>query len=529
MPGNRLNDTERALQKKWNSHGNYSLALKSISVNGTPGIRGIQKLNLEFQYPLTAIAGRNGTGKTTLLAIAALGFHAPDNHFSRGSKIRATQSKNKNNSQSVKNYSALTFSDFFYKGPNDPDISGVNISWKYQNGKELSITKSSNKWMHYERRQIRPVHYLGISRTLPAIEQSILKFRFSPRKKSNHNTGLNAEYVKRLNEIMGREYSAASELSSDSYKIRTCSTKFQYSSFNMGAGEDVIIDILTTLQNCPDNSLIVIEEIELGIHPEALRRLAKHIQEIILEKKSLQVIVSTHSKDFLESIPSQARVLLQSGTEEHYVTYAPTTEFAMGNLTGILEPELFIYCEDDFAEKIINTALRTEQRKRCKIIPIGSKGELAKQALMHLRVGLKQSHLIVWDGDVQETEVQSWLNGDHENADKVHFTFFTDSLPPERSIIHILDCTNGYTVVKDALDFNNEVESQQLIQRLKTLTDHHEIPYQASAAVNLDEKEVCHRLVASAKKVDEISFQYIAKVVDARLEGADIRGRNVTL
>lgn len=529
MPGNRLNDTENALQKKWNSNGNYSLALKSISVNGTPGIRGIQKLNLEFQYPLTAIAGRNGTGKTTLLAIAALGFHAPDNHFSRGSKIRATQSKNKNNSKSVKNYSALTFSDFFYKGPNDPDISGVNISWKYQNGKELSITKSSNKWMHYERRQKRPVHYLGISRTLPAIEQSILKFRFSPRKKSNHNTVLNAEYVKRLNEIMGREYSAASELSSDSYKIRTCSTKFQYSSFNMGAGEDVIIDILTTLQNCPDDSLIVIEEIELGIHPEALRRLAKHIQEIILEKKNLQVIVSTHSRDFLESIPSQARVLLQSGKEEHYVTYAPTTEFAMGNLTGNLEPELFIYCEDDFAEKIINTALGTEQRKRSKVIPIGSKGELAKQALMHLRAELKQLHLIIWDGDVTDTEVQGWLKVDVKNASKINYTFFSDILPPERSVIRILDCTNGYVAVKDTFGFNNESESQEFIVKLNTLIEHHQIPYEASVQLNINENDVCHQLITSAKKVDEISFQYIAKVVDARLEGADIRGRNVTL
>jgi predicted ATPase len=47
-------------------------------------IRGLQDLEINFQYPITAIAGRNGSGKTTLLSLAACAFHAPR----RGYKLK---------------------------------------------------------------------------------------------------------------------------------------------------------------------------------------------------------------------------------------------------------------------------------------------------------------------------------------------------------------------------------------------------------------------------------------------------------
>ena len=32
-------------------------------------IRGLKDVKIEFKYPITAIAGRNGSGKTTILAL----------------------------------------------------------------------------------------------------------------------------------------------------------------------------------------------------------------------------------------------------------------------------------------------------------------------------------------------------------------------------------------------------------------------------------------------------------------------------
>lgn len=115
MPGCRLNDTERRLKEKWNRAWPHN-KLRSISIEGNPGLRGIKKLAVEFKFPLVVVCGRNGSGKTTLLSLAALSYHTIDGHFPRGAIL----------SQQTNRPSAYyTFKDFFYKGPADPDISGI--------------------------------------------------------------------------------------------------------------------------------------------------------------------------------------------------------------------------------------------------------------------------------------------------------------------------------------------------------------------------------------------------------------------
>ena len=87
MPGVRLNDTERNLLKWWQNSQSFPYpTLRRISINGDPGLRGIQELRIDFNYPLTVVCGKNGCGKTTALALAALalaalGFHSPLEHF----------------------------------------------------------------------------------------------------------------------------------------------------------------------------------------------------------------------------------------------------------------------------------------------------------------------------------------------------------------------------------------------------------------------------------------------------------------
>ena len=57
-----------------------------------------------------------------------------------------------------------------------------------------------------------------------------------------------------------------------------------------------IRDSLTTLLwNEDKNTLIIIEEPERGIHPQAIVELISFIKQIVIEKK-LQVIVTTHSE-----------------------------------------------------------------------------------------------------------------------------------------------------------------------------------------------------------------------------------------
>jgi hypothetical protein len=252
MPGSRLNDTEHKLLKWWENSKTFDYPiLQSISVEGDPGLRGIQKLKIEFNYPITVVCGRNGCGKTTILALASLGFHSPQNHLPYSARRRPKKEEN---------FTYYTFSDFFFKGPNDPDITGVKIKWIYkgiEKPKELEIQKQSTKWMRYERRPQRPVHYFGLSRCVPAIENSTLRSHFGNSPKKNKTNTLNEDFCQRLSDIMGRQYSNAEVMSSSRYSVRAYEDgTTSSSSFNMGAGEDILIDLLYLLQKSPKGSLI---------------------------------------------------------------------------------------------------------------------------------------------------------------------------------------------------------------------------------------------------------------------------------
>lgn len=517
MPGSRLNDLERRLLERW-SHPEAlpPNTLRSISIKGNPGLRGIKKLDVEFRYPLSVICGKNGSGKTTILAIAALGYHAIEGHLPRRAQL-STQT------QRTKAY--YTFRDFFYKGPTDPDITGLNIIWNYINHNSISLTKRSEKWMHYERRPARAVHYLGVSRALPAIEQNVLRSHFRPGSSPTSRITLNADSISRLSEIMGRTYISADQLTSKNYDLRTCLSTSSYSSFNMGAGEDILIDLLEVLQVIPDNSLLVIEEVELGLHPQALSRLAKHLQEVI-SNRDLQIIVSTHSRDFLDAVPRQARILIEGGSEEHSTRYSLTTRFAMGEISDSTEPEMLIYCEDTVAEHLIKGALALDcqQRKRVRVQPVGDKQTLAEQALSHVRGRLPTRHLVIWDGDVQDQEVTNWL-GTNDPASKVCYCFLPGATSPERWIIELLDSTKGREELVIEFGLDSIASAEKLVQDLASLEDHHAILFEAEKQLNVDRYDVFVALVRCAKRVNGTEFNKLLDQIKQSLSGEILRGR----
>ena len=77
-------------------------------------IRGLSDLKIQFRYPITAVSGKNGTGKSTILACVACGFHNKSTGFRPLNR----------------RLSYYTFSDFFIQsgGAERGRISTFNIS-----------------------------------------------------------------------------------------------------------------------------------------------------------------------------------------------------------------------------------------------------------------------------------------------------------------------------------------------------------------------------------------------------------------
>ena len=70
--------------------------------------------------------------------------------------------------------------------------------------------------------------------------------------------------------------------------------------------------ILVALEAAQENSIIMIEEPEVSLHPWAVRILLDHIREVVVGRK-VQVILTTHSEHVLEKVlPDEVRVVSRS-------------------------------------------------------------------------------------------------------------------------------------------------------------------------------------------------------------------------
>lgn len=399
MPGIHLSEVERKLNRAWTTD-RFKSALTSVSISGAAGLRGLMDVALDFEYPVTVISGRNGAGKSTLLALAMLAFSDPSR---KHTTPQPRKQKGKGNKGPRRVYQDFVFSDFFFKGPTDPDVSGVDIRWEYADGNSLTVHKQTNKWMRYERRPKKPVTYLGISRCVPAIEQLTLRSKFVNSRPHEPTANLDDVHVQRLSAVLGTQFVQADVYGDDRYGLRAVRSSVRYSSFNMGAGEDAVVQILHALQAAEPGSIVGIEEIELGIHSSALRRLAEQIIEESLEK-GLQIVITSHSEHFIDALPRQARVLIERAGKSAYMIPRPTARMAATALSNITHSEYCVFVEDAVAQQFVSSLLNIDLRRRVEVTAIGSKNAFAGVARFLQTSEPSRNFLFLFDGDVPDPE-----------------------------------------------------------------------------------------------------------------------------
>lgn len=146
----------------------------------------------------------------------------------------------------------------------------------------------------------------------------------------------------------------------------------------MGAGENSLFEIFSSIYESGGNSFIVIDEIELGLHAEAQRRFIRHLKETCI-KNQTQVIFTTHSKEIFDSLPDDARFFVEEINGKTRITQGISSDFAMAKLGARQEKELQIFVEDDVAKSIITSALTANTRTRVDIKIIGSSAAIARQ------------------------------------------------------------------------------------------------------------------------------------------------------
>jgi AAA15 family ATPase/GTPase len=102
-------------------------------------------------------------------------------------------------------------------------------------------------------------------------------------------------------------------------------------------GTMLSLGLLTVLMNPQQPNLILLDDIEQGLHPKAQRELVAVFKEIIQENSDLQIIFTTHSPYIIDELqPSQVHVLSNAGdgfTKTKRLDEHPDVEWAKQTLT----------------------------------------------------------------------------------------------------------------------------------------------------------------------------------------------------
>ena len=188
------------------------------------------------------------------------------------------------------------------------------------------------------------------------------------------------------------------------------------------------------------NALVLIDEVETGLHPYTQMRLMLELQRNAL-RNELQIIVTTHSPIILDAVPKSAHLLLERDSAGVKLI-EPHKDLIQKALYGETQRSLSILCEDDISEAILhgifdhlNPLLQIQPQD----IRIG-RDTGSSEFLAHYRALTKfdaiENFIFVFDGDV-ERDKDNFIN-----ATRVRPPLATLSLPsteiPEAWLWHKL-------------------------------------------------------------------------------------------
>ena len=400
----RESHKDKQLRKRFSNDASHALLRRIVLTKGI--LRGLNALDIRFQYPITAIAGKNGAGKSTILALACCAYH--------NSKTGFKLPKRKN--------TYYTFSDFFVQHPEEISPQGIEIeyyifhnNWKKSSavpdgigiGMQRRRKKKGGRWNDYATRVRKNVVFLGIERIVPHSERSQSR-SYSKVFCDAVAKGWEDKVKDAVGFVLSKSYEKFRYLEYSKYSLPIVQVgDVIYSGFNMGAGENALFEIFTTIYSCGAGALLVLDEVELGLHAEAQRRFIERLKDVCLETHT-QVICTTHSREIFDCLPYDARFFVETVNGKTKVTEAISSDFAFAKMAALPSAEVELLVEDEVAKTIIMTCLPTSLRSRLTQYVIGSATALARQlAAINVR-GETKPILAIFDGDQRAKEADNF-------------------------------------------------------------------------------------------------------------------------
>lgn len=396
-----ISNEMRKLQTKWLTGNAWPKFLEWLEIKD---IRGWAEQRIPFEFPIVAVVGENGSGKSTVLQSAASVYQAE--------------------AEAEPTYFP---SEFFPETAWD-QIRDVRIRYGYKQGEAHnidSVRKPTTRWLGQPDRPKRRVVYIDLSRLQPVGTRVGYARIAKNRHEEASATPFSPEQLGRLSQIMGRQYDNAKMALSDLDDTRRIPVLSKsgsgYSGFHQGSGETTMAELL--MAQFPRYGLVLIDEVESSLHPRAQRRLLRDLATVA-RLQECQIILSTHSPYVLEELPLHARTYILETDRRKEIVSGVSPQFAMTKMDDEHHPECELFVEDQRAEVWLGEILSKHAPAvfvKCSRIPYGAANLGVALGQIAAAGRLPRPTVIFLDGDQGEAVGCQLLPGE-DAPERVVFT-----------------------------------------------------------------------------------------------------------
>ncbi len=392
-------------------------------------LRGIEDLRVPFQYPVSVLAGPNASGKSSVLFGCACAYQVPGRSPRDFTPTSLFPNFTSLHADDLSDSVQPTELEFHYLDHGDR----TSMVWRRR--KSWNRSYMGRKGGEQPKRDV----YLRTLANLtnPSEVRGILQLG---RKEFQTET-LDPDLLIFAHRILPwryRDLAVIRDHPARDLLFARLGRSTSYSEFHMSSGERSILRLSRDLSQRSE-ALVLIDEVDTGLHPYTQEQAMLELQRLAL-RRSLQIVVASHSPVVIESVPPEGRLFLDRDYKDGMVLLAPAyRDIFQKALYGRSRDRLSILCEDAVAEGVIRGVLDVLNMRlglRHEDVVVGrntGRDEFPGHVRALGKFDKLRDFILVLDGDSRELEGLVRAVGE-EHGHSVQPLFLPGNDPPEQWI-----------------------------------------------------------------------------------------------
>lgn len=187
------------------------------------------------------------------------------------------------------------------------------------------------------------------------------------------------------------------------------------SQYKMSSGECLLVSLLHFLYNSivrrslPDNQkiLVLIDELELALHPMAVLRLIDFLKQLVQGHSNLIIYLSSHSPEVIRTMRPSDLYKVNNIDGKLSIESNCYPSYLIRDLYSNVSPDFLLLVEDELSQLFVNKILSRYSLRASKLIhcvPVGrwqNVLELHKELYTKKVLGVNTSIVSILDGDIE--------------------------------------------------------------------------------------------------------------------------------